>query len=284
MTQPLPSFVHRFSAMGTRIELHLFGDGAKAALANALQAVIDAVDDALTIHRPSPTTQLNERLRGGGVAVIDEPILRNALQASIAGHRETGGLFDPAFGPQAAGLAHVSLGDAGGQIVADRAIAFDFGGVGKGFALDCCRPVLAGAGVESAILSLGDSSILLWGGHPLGGDWPIAIPDPCGAEGSLAELALRDCCLSVSSSQGAGQTATLRPDTGIAVSEPRTAIVAHPSGARAEIFSTALLAAHSDERGCLVAAIKGEGGMAIIVDHVAPANSPPQRDLAEAIP
>lgn len=262
------------------MELHLFGPQATPALGKALQDAIEAVDDALTIHRPSPTTALNDQLRRDGEAVIADPILWDALLACIAYHRKTGGLFDPAFGPESPGLAHLAVDHAAMQVEAARALAFDFGGLGKGIALDRCRPVLAAAGAECALLSLGDSSVLAWGGHPLGGDWPIAVPDPVDAASSLVAYDLKSCCLSISSSLGAVQGATLRPASGTAIFRPRTAVACHPSGARAEAFSTAMLAADRDERAGLIAAL--EVGSVAVFDHSSGVAAAEPPHLAEA--
>jgi thiamine biosynthesis lipoprotein len=235
--------VARFAAMGTRVELHLFGCDDPEVL-DAARAAILAVEDALTIHRPSPTTALNAALSGGGSAIVDDPLLFDALLAVDALWQATGGLFDPSFGRWSAlGLDRTTR-----HASAALPLALDFGGFGKGFALDRAVAALRAAGVTSALLSAGESSIAVIGQHPLGGGWPFAVPHPEDAGAWLVELELADASLSISSTIGAGaakpgRAAMVRPTDGTIVSAPATAIAVTATGAEAEALSTALLVA-----------------------------------------
>jgi FAD:protein FMN transferase len=251
--------VERFVAMGTRIELHQFGPGDPGALAAARRAV-EAVDDALTIHRPSPTTAANDDLAAGRAAVVTDPVLLDALAGVAAAWTATGGLFDPTVGTGdgAGRWSAVRMDRAAGRIAAAEPVAFDFGGFGKGFALDRAAAALRGAGVASAFLSAGESSVAAIGAHPLGGAWPILVPHPLRPEASLIELDLLDEALSVSATVGAGARApgrspTVRPGDGSAVTAAATAIAVEPTGAAAEAMSTALLVADASQRERLLA-------------------------------
>ncbi|WP_260599528.1 FAD:protein FMN transferase [Sphingomonas endolithica] len=252
--------VERFVAMGTRIEVHRFGAGADDALAAARRA-IETVDDALTIHRPSPTTALNERLLAGQEAAIDDAVLFEALVAIDAAHAETLGLFDPTadrrFG--AVGWGDVTFDRATARIAAAHPVALDFGGFGKGFALDRACAALRAAGVGSACLSAGESSIATVGQHPLGGGWPFAIPHPLLPGRTLIELELDDESLSISSTVGAGtqtpeRAAMIRPGSGAAVTAARCTIVVDRLGASAEAMSTALIVADDARAARLIGA------------------------------
>lgn len=248
-TTDIETRVARFAAMGTRVELHVFGVGDPDALAHA-QAAIEAVDDALTIHRPSPTTALNERLAEGRDAVITDPVLLEALGEIGGLVTLTGGMFDPTADiARSQGWSGVALDLAASRVAASHPLAVDFGGFGKGFALDRAARALRDAGVVSAFLSAGESSIAVVGRHPMGVRWPVGIPDPLAPDRFLIELELEDEALSVSSTMGvAGRSPTVRPDTGQAMTAPRTAIAVARSGAEAEAMSTALLIASEAER------------------------------------
>ncbi len=244
--------VERFVAMGTRVELHVFGGGFADALGVARRA-IENVDDALTIHRPSPTTALNDELLAGRSAAIDDPVLIEALIAIQDVHALTEGLFDPAadrrFGR--AGWGDVVVDRAAARISALKPLALDFGGFGKGFALDLAGAVLREAGVASACLSAGESSIAVVGEHPLGGGWPFAIPHLTLEGAVLVELALIDEALSISTTVGAGthapeRAAMIRPSDHMIVTAARCAVAVDRSGGRAEALSTALLVAEDD--------------------------------------
>ncbi|MEZ0472790.1 FAD:protein FMN transferase [Luteimonas salinilitoris] len=252
----------RFPAMGTRVELHLFGRGASAAL-RPLREVIERIEVALTMHRESPTTRLNAQLAARREALIEEPLLREAIAVAMRMHALTDGLFDVAStlpdggGPVRGGLAHARL-DADGMIHVERQLSLDFGGLGKGLALDHCAGVLAAHGIGAAIVSLGESSILAWGTHPHGECWPLSVPHPFRPDQPLQELQLRDAAISISSTIANGASSPsrapiVRPAGGAAVTMAATAIVVHRSGARAEALSTAALIATPQERESLAA-------------------------------
>ncbi|MES3083201.1 FAD:protein FMN transferase [Sphingomonas faeni] len=250
--------VERFVAMGTRIELHLFGSGFADVLVAARRA-IESVDDALTIHRPSPTTAVNDGLLAGRDVAIDDPVLIEALIAIQAVHALTEGLFDPAIDHRfsGAGWGDVVFDSRMARIAATRPLALDFGGFGKGFALDRACAVLRDAGVVSACLSAGESSIAVVGEHPLGGGWPFAIPHPLLEGAVLVELELLDEALSISTTVGAGthapeRAAMIRPSDGAIVTAARCAVVVDRSGGTAEALSTALLVADDDRAQLLL--------------------------------
>ncbi|MGH6693806.1 FAD:protein FMN transferase [Sphingopyxis sp.] len=245
--------VVRFASMGTRIELHRFGAGEDDAL-TAAQHAIETVDDALTIHRPSATTALNERLMAGQGADIDDALLFDALVAIEEMHALTLGLFDPAadrrFG--SAGWSAIAFDRGAARIEISQPVALDFGGFGKGFALDRACAVLREKGVVSACLSAGESSIAVVGAHPLGGGWPFAISHPLRPHEILVELELLDESVSISSTVGAGtnapeRAAMIRPTDATIVSAPRHSVAVDRLGAHAEAMSTALLVADEDQ-------------------------------------
>ncbi|NII58708.1 FAD:protein FMN transferase [Sphingomonas aerolata] len=241
--------VERFVAMGTRIELHVFGAGSEDAMVAARRA-IESVDDALTIHRPSPTTVLNDELLAGHGVAIDDPVLIDALVAIDEAHALTLGLFDPAADRRFAGAGWGDLvfDRSTARIAATRPLALDFGGFGKGFALDRACAALREAGVVCACLSAGESSIAVIGEHPLGGGWPFAIPDPSCTDAVLVEVELVDEALSISTTVGAGtqapeRAAMIRPTDGGIVTAARCTVAIDRSGGIAEAMSTALLVA-----------------------------------------
>lgn len=243
----------RFAAMGTRIELHLFGSNDREVLRLA-RCAIEAVDDALTIHRPSPMTALNECLLSGRPYRIEAALLRDALIEIDAAYASAEGLFDPAADPASPGVGwHMVSMDPGRCLIeASQPLALDLGGFGKGFALDRACTILRAGGVTSAFLCAGESSIAVIGEHPLGGAWPVAIPHPIRVGRFLAEFELRDEALSISSTVGAGanapeRAAMFRPTDAAVITSPRTAAVIDRTGAGAELMSTALLVADEDQ-------------------------------------
>lgn len=261
--------------MGTRVELHRFGAGDADALFAARRA-IEAVDDALTIHRPSPTTALNDELMAGRPSRVTDPLLFDALVEIVDSYPVTLGLFDPAADhAMHSGWSAIRFDRDNARIEASSPVALDFGGFGKGFALDRACAALKQVGVTSAFLSAGESSIAVIGEHPLGGGWPVAVPHPDEPEAYLVEIELIDQALSISSTVGAGtaapgRAATIRPLEGTAISAPRTAVAVETSGALAEMISTALIVADAGEVRRLVA---GHADRRYLFDHAAAARA-----------
>lgn len=245
----IEAHVERFMAMGTRVELHVFGASNPQALLLGRRAV-EQVDDALTIHRPSPTVSLNEALAAGRAVAVDDPVLLAALIETRALMKLTEGLFDPTV-RQGNPCYAWELDAARSKVEADGPLAFDFGGMGKGFALDSAGAALREGGVQSGLLSAGESSILTIGSHPLGEPWPIGVPHPFALGTFLAELDLVDEALSVSSTVDAsapGRQPTLRGDDGSPITAPLTAVAIAARGSLAEALSTALMVAAPAER------------------------------------
>lgn len=238
----------RFAAMGTRVELHRFDGVTDDALATARRA-IEAVDDALTIHRPSAACALNDALLAGRPEEIQDELLFEALVAADDGHAMTEGLFDVAADARAGTTwSMVEFDRAARRLTPSRPLALDFGGLGKGIALDHAIATLRSAGVRSALLTLGESSIAVIGEHPLGGRWPFAIPHPERPDMVLMTLDLIDETVSISSTVGLGtrspeRAVMVRPRQGVAVTTPLCAIAVEPSGTMAEMLSTALIVA-----------------------------------------
>lgn len=263
--------------MGTRIELHRFGTADDDAMMEARRA-IEAVDDALTIHRPSATTALNECLMAGRRAAVDDPVLFDALVEIETAYTVTHGLFDPAADARigGAGWNAIAFDRDNACLEASQPVALDFGGFGKGFALDRACEALRRAGVASALLSAGESSIAVVGEHPLGGGWPFAIPHPLQPEQILIELELKDEALSISSTVGAGthapdRAAMIRPTDGAIVTGQRSAVAVDRSGARAEVMSTALLVADDDQASYL---LDGQQSRCLLFDFTREAAMP----------
>lgn len=135
----------------------------------------------------------------------------------------TGGAFDPTVGPlvrawgfltprpakpspqeiaaaaRVSGFDKVRLDDAE-QIVSFTlpGVEIDPGGIGKGYAVDRAVMVLRRAGVTSALVSAGGST--LYGiGHPPGRpSWRVAVSDPSDREHPVRFAQLRDAALSTS--------------------------------------------------------------------------------------
>jgi thiamine biosynthesis lipoprotein len=124
-------------------------------------------------------------------------------------------------------------------------VAIDLGGIGKGFALDRAREILARFGVNSALISGGTSSILAVGRPSAGRAWTVDIRNPAHDEAPPVDrLDLVDRSLSCSSAVRPGQVVSdiIDPHTQQPLVGMDAALVLAPSGVAAEALSTGLLA------------------------------------------
>ena len=204
----LPQVVRTHRAMDTAFTATVrAADPALAAsAAEAAFARIDAIEGLLSRFHDTSDVALIAALKPGEVGVV-APETMDALVASARACAATGGAFDPTVGPvmrrlKKTGMAWDALTDEmledafarGGMqrlvldvdhrrvsVKADRLgrdtpLELDFGGIGKGFALDECAKVLEGEQFEMTdyLLDAGSSTQLLRGGPwriGVGGAW-----------------------------------------------------------------------------------------------------------------
>lgn len=128
-------------------------------------------------------------------------------------------------------------------------VVFDFGGYGKGYALEKARDAVTGAGIGSALLSFGNSSVCGIGLHPTGVAWQVGIANPLRTGSVLTHVVLRDVSLSSSGNTPRSRGHILSPLTGERITDDRIVSVVGVSPLDCEVLSTALLAATGEMRG-----------------------------------
>lgn len=96
------------------------------------------------------------------------------------------------------GWGHVRLDRATSTVSFDApGVGIDFGGIGKGIALDAAARVLADRGVRAALLDFG-GQVLAMGPAPDGEGWRIGIADPADRERVEAAVRVRDASVATS--------------------------------------------------------------------------------------
>jgi len=268
-------------AMGTRMDAVLTAvDTATSRFVLAeMAAEVEALEDALSTYRPSSAlSALNRHLVTNTEAVIDDSIVFDTLCYAEDMFQLTRGHFDCALGCfsevykkqrtcSAQDRARLSKLSGMQNVVIDRqeqrlsiakpGLKFDFGGLGKGVALNKCRAILERLDVDNALLSFGDSAILALGSHPHGDHWPINIPHPLIPGESLKTVELRNQSLALSSNiknQGASRVKPsvdlnphiVNPLTGQPITRFKTTSVVTDNAAIGEALSTALLVVCTD--------------------------------------
>jgi thiamine biosynthesis lipoprotein len=287
-------------AMATRFELVLHGENAVALRAGGEEALdeIDRLENRLSLYRPgSEIAQLNARAAHEAVRVTPElfSLLQHAQQLSA----ETDGAFDITIAPlvrcwgfmgasgrmpapdkvatarECVGMQHVQL-DAQTRSVlfTRRGVMLDLGAIGKGYAVGQAAEILRTAGITSALIHGGTSTVYALGHPPDADDWKVAIEQPPtiagnpalvrladfqwsegGASNQLPAIPLRDEAMSVSAVWGRSFVADGRllghvidPRSGQPVNRALLAAVVLPSAMETDALSTALLVLGADGR------------------------------------
>lgn len=222
-------------------------------------------------------TEVNQALARGESIEVSDFVLPMLKQAKELYHRSDG-YFNPAIGaiigawgfhsdelPKGAmpSLTHIaelaarapSMDDVtiNGRKVSstNTAVQFDFGGFGKGAALDRAEEVLVKHGVRNAIVNAGGDLNTL--GHPAERPWKIAIRDPV-KWGVIAYVELEDGEDVYTSGnyeryyehEGVKYSHIINPKTGMPVGNIISSTVVHKGGLVADAAATALTVSGPD--------------------------------------
>jgi FAD:protein FMN transferase len=265
-------------AMATRFEIVLHGDNPASLRAAGEEALrlVEELEAQLSLFRPgSEIARLNARAAREPVRVT--PDLIALLQQAQKLHEESGGAFDITIAPlvrcwgfmggggrlprpEEVAEARAKVGMRLVQLNPDdftvqfarEGVMLDLGAIGKGCAVERAAEVLREAGVTSALLHGGTSTVQAIGQPPGEECWKIAIETPSPAADApptlLATLPLRDEAMSVSgvresSFQAGGRTYghIIDPRTGEPALGTVLAVVVLPSATETDALSTALL-------------------------------------------
>lgn len=277
-------------AMATRFELVLHGDIPVALRAAGEEALgeIERLEAQLSLFRPdSEIAHVNARAAQGPVRVT--PPVFSLLQHAQRLHRESGGAFDITIAPlvrcwgfmgggghlphpeelaearACVGMSLVHLDPAEFTVRFERpGVMLDLGAIGKGYAIERATEVLREAGVTSALLHGGTSSVQALGHPPDAESWKIGVEYPqaglgfqretpasellADSPGLLAAVPLCDEAMSVSAVWGKAFQAEgktfghiLDPRTGQPVTGSLLTAMVLPSATETDALSTALL-------------------------------------------
>lgn len=270
--------------MATRFELVLHG-GDEAALRAAGEEALDEIarlEDELSYFRPtSQVFRLNQEAAKQPVRVT--PWLFRLLQQACRLSEESGGTFDITVAPlmrcwgfytrdgrvpepdalaaarACVGMNLVELNEADLTVRFTRdGVQLDLGSIGKGYAVERAGELLREAGVTSALLHGGTSTVLAIGAPPDAAGWKVAIEDPATLQAirdhpgilllPFATVTLRDESLSVSAVWGKSFTAAdksyghvIDPRTGQPTEGALLAAIVLPSATESDALSTMLL-------------------------------------------
>jgi FAD:protein FMN transferase len=206
--------------MGTRITVELWSDDNDKA-EQAIDAVLDEmrhIDDSMSTYKPtSEVSQVNAKAADGPMPISKElfDLLVKAKQYSVL----TDGAFDITYAsvgylynypehvrPNESQIAaalpesnyrHIHLDALAQTVFFDHAgVRIDFGGIGKGYAVDRGIAVLQARGVTRAMVNAGGDSRII--GDRFGKPWIIGIRDPDDRNRTILKIPLTDTAFSTS--------------------------------------------------------------------------------------
>lgn len=275
----MPAVTLACHAMATRFEIVLHGGHAPSLRAAGEEALrlVEQLEARLSLFRPaSEIARVNACAARQPVRVTPEVFA--LLQRAQKLNAETGGAFDITVAPLVRcwgfmggsgclpqpeevaeararvgmGLVRLDPNDFTVQFARD-GVMLDLGAIGKGYAVERAAEALREAGVASALLHGGTSTVQAIGQPPDAESWKIAIetpsPSPDTPPTLLATVPLKDAAMSVSGVWGhcfeaGGRTFghILDPRTGEPALGTVLAAVILPSATETDALSTALLA------------------------------------------
>lgn len=228
--------------MGTKLEMILCGVDKTAAesLWERMCSLAESLDHAMNRFDPrSEVSRLNSA--GGGDL---SPAMAEIISICEHYRKTTWGLFDIGRGTIDWSKAIT------GNTIALEGGNLDFGGVGKGFLLKKYHTMLKKAGIKTAYIDFGGSSILAVGHHPFGNCWKVSVTDPFSGI-PVRQLELVDMAMSTSGNQPGYVGHITDPRTGESVNSRRMITVLSKDPLAAEIVSTAAMIADEKELGFL---------------------------------
>jgi len=277
--------------MGTVLEITLCADQITSAQQplDSLFATATLLDSLLTTYDPnSPVSRLNAHAGRGSFTVPQKVV--DLLLLSRQYSQLTQGTFDITVGPLMAlwretaqrqvlpsqkalqqaratiGSNHIHLSLNHTVALSRPGMAIDFGGIGKGYALDQLVAQLKQQHIRHVLLDFGQSSLWAVGTPPNAVGWRILVQQPDGHP--VGVITLHDQALSISASMGQsfeikGQRYghIIDPRTGSPLQRDLLACVIAPTAAQAEALSKALLILGEREGIALLQRLPGVEGM-----------------------
>jgi thiamine biosynthesis lipoprotein len=258
--------------MGTRLDIVFPGveSGLVDHVMQQVSAELIRIERKLSLYDPDSDISLINTTGHAGPVSIDQE-LHGIFREILSLNQETKGYFDITLKPvhdfhsgndagnlpvprnirDVIGLDKVSLSQEG-IMFRKKGIIIDLGGYGKGFAIKRLLEILHASGIESALISFGESLVYGLGSHPYGDTWKISLPLE-GPSGDPVTFDLKNNALSTSGNSLNNQKKFANLGH---IVNPVTLQVNHMQGSvsvktadpiRAEVFSTALFSAGPED-------------------------------------
>jgi len=312
-SEDLNRFTATHEAMGTDFEFILYGTGMAEEMmpvADAAFLAVDNLEDRISSwKRDSLTSKINREAADGPVYLGGDHV--DLLEATFDIHADTGGAFDITVGPlielwgfyrkeqrlpsadelkqtlETVGLNRIAFDAKQSTIQFNKpGLRIDFGGIGKGLALDRAAEVLRARRIERGLLHGGTSTVLAMAAPPGAEGWTVGIKHPYNQRDSeksphIDEVLLANAALSTSTTaekffevDGKRYGHIFDPRTGWPVEAVLSATAIAPTAMLSDALSTAFfvlgvdgtrdyVARHPEVKGILVVDMGNEVAEAI---------------------
>ena len=290
LAAPDQLFYESRPAMGTTFEIYVYlpsSDRATELFEEAFDE-IERIEQALSNYQSSSElSRINAN--AAHEPVITDPEVFALLQRALDYSQRTDGAFDITVGKlmkawgffrgsghypsdeelaraqEHTGWQNVRLNNRTRSVYfLKRGIELDLGGIGKGYALDRVAALLREAGVKSALISSGSSSIYAIGEPPGKAGWSVRVPDPLDRTRTVSTVLLKDQSLSTSGSyekffrlNGRTYSHIMDPRTGRPVEGMLQTTVITPEATDSDALSTAVFVMGPQQSARLLDRIAG---------------------------
>ncbi|MDP4175251.1 MAG: FAD:protein FMN transferase [Bacteroidota bacterium] len=253
-----------FYAMGSRFNLVLpsSDDELCEQLSNEIEKEVKRLESKLSyFDTSSQVYRINKEAYKKEIEIDDE--LFKIIKTCFKYHEITFGAFDITLRPV---IEHLKSGETHidsphsqfDNIILDESrrtvhylnnnVKIDFGGFGKGYALEKVKRLIDSSLFKNAFISFGESSILVKGSHPKGKFWCVGIKDFYQTESAVHQFKMVDKSVSSSSNYYLDDNGKLcyklsiiNPFKSVPAEDISIVSVLSESPLTAEILSTALL-------------------------------------------
>lgn len=253
-----------FSAMHTRVDIVLVSNNhteeQMRKVADDIAESIRLIErDANCFSPYSAISRLNAAPVGRSVSLPQW--LCGVLRRCITYHALTDGLFDitalsPQFTPQS--IRSLIIGD-GSAAISQPGTSINLSGIIKGYAADQAIKKVRTAGIENALINLGNSSIAAIGNmdsNALG--WKISTLSTQLSTSENNVFTLQNKCLSTSGNDSPSRQHIINPLTGMMQKGMGQVSVVSTTATDGEVLSTALFIANENQRQHILSRIKAK--------------------------
>jgi thiamine biosynthesis lipoprotein len=256
---------------------------------------IERVEEALSDYRPTSELSRINRLAANETVTTDPEVFK-FLQTSMDFSRKSDGAFDITVGPlmrawgffrgrghyptrdelsnarTSTGWQHVQLDSQKRTVHFDmEGMSLDPGGIGKGYVVECVANLLREAGVKTALIDAGSSTIYAMGAPPGKDGWTIQVPRPGDRAHAISTVVLRDTSLSTSGNyekfftlNGKVYCHIMDPRTGEPIQGTLQTTVITPNAADSDALSLIMFVMGPEKSEKLLDAIPGTSGMWVL--------------------